>query len=108
MRNRGLAALLGLAALAAVLALTGGAGASKKSSYEVWLVDQSNTNGDDERRRALRLRRRCSRPARHAGPGPDPCEEGGRTGALTGTPLANVDAGGVDRADPHGLRVRLK
>jgi hypothetical protein len=34
---------------------------------------------------------------------------GGRTGYLAAIlPIANVDAGGVDRADPHALRVRLK
>jgi hypothetical protein len=33
----------------------------------------------------------------------------GRTGALAGIArIANVDAAGIDRADPHGLRVRLK
>ncbi|MGH3044261.1 MAG: hypothetical protein ACRDM2_06010 [Gaiellaceae bacterium] len=33
----------------------------------------------------------------------------GRTGALRGIArIANVDAAGIDRADPHGLRVRLK
>jgi hypothetical protein len=45
MRKRGIGALLAVAALALVLALTGGAGAGKKASYEVWTVDQSNTNG---------------------------------------------------------------
>ncbi len=45
MRKSGLAALLAFSALAVVLAVTGGAGAGKKASYEVWLVDQSNTNG---------------------------------------------------------------
>lgn len=45
MRKSGLAALLAFSALAVVLAATGGAGAGKKASYEVWLVDQSNTNG---------------------------------------------------------------
>jgi hypothetical protein len=44
MRKRGIGALLSVAALALVLALTGGAGAGKKASYEVWTVDQSNTN----------------------------------------------------------------
>ena len=33
----------------------------------------------------------------------------GRTGTLRGIArIANVDAAGIDRADPHGLRVRLK
>jgi hypothetical protein len=33
-------------------------------------------------------------------------ERGGRTGVLEGIArISNVDAGGVDRADPHGLRV---
>ncbi|HXV33811.1 MAG TPA: hypothetical protein VD769_07355 [Gaiellaceae bacterium] len=33
----------------------------------------------------------------------------GKTGALTAIArIANVDAGGIDRADPHGLRVRLR
>ena len=33
----------------------------------------------------------------------------GKTGFLAAIArIANVDAGGVDRADPHGLRVRLK
>jgi hypothetical protein len=33
----------------------------------------------------------------------------GRTGALRGiAPIANVDGEGANRADPHGLRVRLK
>ena len=41
----GIAALLALAALAVVLGLTGGAGAGGKQAYEVWVVDQSNTNG---------------------------------------------------------------
>jgi len=45
MRTRGIGALLAAAALALILALTGGAGAGKKASYEVWTVDQSNTNG---------------------------------------------------------------
>jgi DNA-binding beta-propeller fold protein YncE len=45
MRRRGIGALLAVTALALVLALTGGAGAGKKASYEVWTVDQSNTNG---------------------------------------------------------------
>ena len=34
-------------------------------------------------------------------------EQGGRTGVLeTVVPITNVDAAGVDRADPHALRVR--
>jgi hypothetical protein len=33
----------------------------------------------------------------------------GRTGALRGIArIANVDGEGANRADPHGLRVRLK
>jgi hypothetical protein len=33
----------------------------------------------------------------------------GRTGVLRGIArVANIDADGIDRADPHGLRVRLK
>jgi DNA-binding beta-propeller fold protein YncE len=43
MRKRGFGALLALAALAVVLLLTTGAGAGKRASYEVWMVDQSNT-----------------------------------------------------------------
>jgi DNA-binding beta-propeller fold protein YncE len=36
-------------------------------------------------------------------------EQGGRTGELTEVArITNVDAGGVERADPHGLRVRRK
>jgi len=36
-------------------------------------------------------------------------KQNGRTGVLRGIArIANVDGGGVDRADPHGLRVRLK
>jgi hypothetical protein len=35
--------------------------------------------------------------------------QGGRRGFLEAIArIANVDAGGVDRADPHGIRVRLK
>ncbi len=48
MRASGIWALLGLAALAGVLALTSGAGAGAsaggRQAYEVWAVDQSNTN----------------------------------------------------------------
>ncbi|HJS69626.1 MAG TPA: hypothetical protein VJ744_02395 [Gaiellaceae bacterium] len=109
MRKRGLTALLGLAALAAVLALTGGAGASKKSSYEVWLVDQSNTNGTTSGG-ALYVYDGAALDRRGTpGLGLIRVRKDGRTGALTGIArIANVDAGGVDRADPHGLRVRLK
>lgn len=36
-------------------------------------------------------------------------EQGGRTGELTEVArITNLDAGGVERADPHGLRVRRK
>ena len=36
-------------------------------------------------------------------------DRNGRGGRLEGiAPISNVDAGGVDRADPHGLRVRRK
>ena len=36
-------------------------------------------------------------------------EEGGRTGELHAIArISNVDAGGIDRADPHGLRVRTR
>jgi DNA-binding beta-propeller fold protein YncE len=36
-------------------------------------------------------------------------EQGGRRGALQAiAPIANVDAGGVDRADPHGLALRRR
>jgi hypothetical protein len=157
MRKRGLTALLGLAALAAVLALTGGAGASKKALVRSLAGGSVQHERDDERRRALRLRRRGSRPARrgefplagalstdpspdlldispagdlafvslrgalplsgdaHASTGNTPglglirVRKEGRTGALTGIArIANVDAGGIDRADPHGLRVRPK
>jgi DNA-binding beta-propeller fold protein YncE len=46
-RTGGIWALLGLAALTVTLVLTAGAGAGQggRQAYEVWAVDQSNTNG---------------------------------------------------------------
>ena len=35
--------------------------------------------------------------------------EGGRSGSFTGiAPISNLDGSGIDRADPHGLRVRAR
>ena len=55
--------------VSSTLGLVGAAGARGGSGYEVWAVDQSNTNGHDERRRrststtADSLERRGTRPA---------------------------------------------
>ena len=36
-------------------------------------------------------------------------QQGGRSGELQAIArISNVDAGGIDRADPHGLRIREK
>ena len=36
-------------------------------------------------------------------------QQGGRSGDLQAIArISNVDAGGIDRADPHGLRIREK
>ena len=35
--------------------------------------------------------------------------DGGRTGSIRNiVRISNIDAGGVERADPHGIRVRVK
>ena len=52
---------------------------------------------------------RTPRPAARPGVGVIDVESGGRRGELRAIArISNVDAGGVDRADPHALRVRMR